>query len=503
MATGLPTPVVSEHDPVCVLACLDRAHLLPACRHASVCTGEVMCDETRAARRPGARRDANQRTSEAKCDGAHAAISSTLDLLRPLAGAVRPRPWQPELINAGTSKHATSVSLPRCNPPRQWPPAVREGRMELQGCRIDKQGLEHVIVCLGRPPSRQEVRWDAEGAALSSLRAVVGDDRTVRSLHLSDNDLPASACLMVAQAIQNNTTVKLLDLSSNAIGDQGATALSAVLVTNSTLEALDVAGNGISQRGLDSLMAGMRCNVSLKSLELSFNGFGHGACASLGVALASQPALEYMGLGFNGICAPGAHMLAHGITMSQSLQRLELSYNALGDSGVAEIAAALKKTRVLHTLGLVSNGIGDSGAEALAASLADNNSIVVLGLSSNHIGDKGAAAFAAALRVNQTLQCLYLEENKVGEAGARDLAAAQATTCTVKAMAASRRLAVMMGLHRRLGQACSFFALDSFICSEILTMCDVRGARDVLFYPKIVSPNPDTAAAEAALPPTF
>ncbi|MGB1603256.1 MAG: hypothetical protein ACPIOQ_61560, partial [Promethearchaeia archaeon] len=360
MATGLPTPVVSEHDPVCVLACLDRAHHLPACRDAIVCTGEVMCDEPHAARRAGARRDANQSTSEAICDGAHAAISSTLDLLRPLAVAV-PRPWQPELINAGTSKHATSVSLPRCNPPRQWPPAVRDGRMELQGCRIDKQGLEHVIVCLDRPPSRQEVRRDAEGAALSSLRAVVSDDRTVRSLHLSDNDLPASACLTIAQAIQNNTTVKLLDLSSNSIGDQGATALSAVLVTNTTLEALDVAGNGIAQRGLDSLMAGMRCNLSLKSLELSFNGFG--ACASLGVALASQPALEYIGLGFNGICAPGAHMLAHGITMSQSLQRLELSYNALGDSGVAEIAAALRKTRVLHTLGLVSNGIGDSGAE--------------------------------------------------------------------------------------------------------------------------------------------
>ena len=156
---------------------------------------------------------------------------------------------------------------------------------------------------------------------------------------------------------------------------------------------------------------------------------------------------------------------------------------------------------MLHTLGLVSNGIGDSGAEALAASLADNNSLVVLGLSSNHIGDRGAAAFAAVLRVNQTLQCLYLEENKVGEAGARDLAAAQATTCTVKAMAASRRLAVVMGLHRRLGQACSFFALDSFILSEILAMCDVRGARDVLFYPKIVSPNLDTAATEAAFPP--
>ena len=81
---------------------------------------------------------------------------------------------------------------------------------------------------------------------------------------------------------------------------------------------------------------------------------------------------------------------------------------------------------------------------------------------------------------------LYLEENDLTEAGERELASARENTSSCKSIAPEFQLAVMMGLHRRIGASSPLSALDICICREILGMCDTRRSRDVLFYPKIV-----------------
>ena len=381
-------------------------------------------------------------------------------------------------------------------------PALREGRMELQGCGVDADGMDCIIQHLARTPagagsSRGDGETEQSSAATSpaSSPEAAGDADTLRSLYLNDNDLQPTASVILARELRYNASLQFLDLSSNSIGDQGASALSAVLIANSTLETLDIASNGISHRGLDCLAVGMRHNRCLKSLELSFNGFGDAACESLRAALHQNQSIEYLGLGFNGIMCSGASSLARGLVNSRSLQRLELSYNALGDAGAAELGAVLPHTSVLQTLGLVSNGITDVGATALAEGLANNRSLMVLGLSGNHIGDAGGCAFAGVLRRNDCLRGLYLEENDIGEAGASELKLAQETTWSCKSMAADLQMAVLMGLNRRLGARCPLFALDTYICREILSMCDARHPRDVQCYPKMV----DLKAPEIAL----
>ena len=94
---------------------------------------------------------------------------------------------------------------------------------------------------------------------------------------------------------------------------------------------------------------------------------------------------------------------------------------------------------------------------------------------------------ATALRRNDTLKGLYLEENDIGEAGSRQLQAVQETTASCKIMACNLQLAVMMGLNSRLGVNCPLFQLDTYICREILALCDVRRPRDILYYPKVDS----------------
>ena len=78
-----------------------------------------------------------------------------------------------------------------------------------------------------------------------------GDQETLRSLHLGDNNLQPHASAAIARELRHNASLKYLDLSSNSIGDQGASALSAVLIANTTLETLELASNGITCRGLE------------------------------------------------------------------------------------------------------------------------------------------------------------------------------------------------------------------------------------------------------------
>lgn len=375
------------------------------------------------------------------------------------------------------------------------PPVLRQGRMELQGCGIDAPCLAIIVEHLARRHVgvSDSAKCSASSPACPSQKTgaqTTGDEEPLLSLHLSDNNLQAQASLAIARELRHNVSLKYLDLSSNSIGDQGASALSAVLVANTTLETLEVASNGVTHRGIECLSAGMRMNSSLKSLELSFNGFGDVACAALGDVLQQNSTLQYLGLGFNGIMWPGSRALARGITISCSLERLELSYNALGDLGAAELAGALKSTSVLATLGLVSNGITDVGASSLAEALAGNQSLAVLGLSSNQIGDAGASELARALRRNQTLRGLYLEENDIGEAGASELRAVHETTMSCKNLAPELQLAVVMGLNRRLGAQSKLFSLDAYICREILSMCDERRPRDILYYSKVADQKP-------------
>jgi len=411
-------------------------------------------------------------------------LSSTLDFLR-LPSTGKCEEILPFLMLSGGQDGLNCV---------QWPPALREGRMELQGYGLNTHGMDSIIEHLARQPAIQDHSSDTSCCSDSQYSSSphrsppsAGErEIAVRSLHLSDNDLRPIASVVLARELRYNSSLKLLDLSSNSIGDQGASALSAVLIANTTLESLDVASNGISKRGLDCLAMGLRHNKSLKSLELSFNGFGDGACQTLCEALDQNSSLQYLGLGFNGIMCPGALSLTRGLINSHSLQRLELSYNALGDTGTAQIAKALCYTRVLETLGLVSNGISDLGATALAEALAENTSLMVLGLSSNNISCAGAQALSKALRANDTLQGLYLEENDIGEQGSADLKSIIETTASCKPLDPDLQLALIMGLDRRLGTACPLFALDSFLCREIVGMCQLRRPRDILYYPKVV-----------------
>lgn len=77
-------------------------------------------------------------------------------------------------------------------------------------------------------------------------------NKTVRILDLSRNQLGHKGVKLIVEALNGSPMLRSLDLSYNRIGNVGALALSRLLLKSNMLE-LRIQGNDISQEGMCSL----------------------------------------------------------------------------------------------------------------------------------------------------------------------------------------------------------------------------------------------------------
>jgi hypothetical protein len=158
------------------------------------------------------------------------------------------------------------------------------------------------------------------------------------------------------------------------------------------------------------------------------------------------------------------------LSKNSTLLSIDLSYNALQDDGAAAVAQSLGACSLL-TLSLTSNSITDAGALSIAEMLKrDDCNLTSLNMANNGITDTGAIMIAEALALNRRLETLYIEENAIGDAGVHALEHAAKETFSVNDISEEIKVAVMMGMHSRLGrssllygQLCLFLVCSAYI----------------------------------------
>ena len=141
----------------------------------------------------------------------------------------------------------------------------------------------------------------------------------------------------------------------------------------------------------------------------------------------------------------------------------------------ALVGVLLRDTVQLTHVHLGATHLGDSGAELLADNLVRNHWLQALYLQSNGITDAGAQRLAEALKTNAALSELHMDGNSLSATGVSALAAAAAAWPLVtRPLASPAALAVCMGLHARLGAACSMRELPSKVVRLILKACSTQ-----------------------------
>jgi Ran GTPase-activating protein (RanGAP) involved in mRNA processing and transport len=110
-----------------------------------------------------------------------------------------------------------------------------------------------------------------EGA--KTLALAIEENKSLRSLDLSQCKLGVQGTYVIANALKKNNTLTHLNLYRNKVDVDGARSLREALKVNNTLEFLDVGHNRLREKGIKALTDGIceNPNSKLKQLGVRFN----------------------------------------------------------------------------------------------------------------------------------------------------------------------------------------------------------------------------------------
>lgn len=187
-------------------------------------------------------------------------------------------------------------------------------------------------------------------------------------------------CQIVSEGLGGeNTTLLSLNISNNELGDEGATHLAEAPRKNIGLKTLNISRNKI---GTEPLVLNMPHSLKEICHALRNN--------------TTAPSLV--------LCEPALHGL-------RLLAETNDTKTALDDEGAHLLALALRDNTSLQSLVISHHQIGDRGAKHLAEALLVNKTLQSLDISNNLFTVKGAKRLAEALRVNETLKRLDVSHN--------------------------------------------------------------------------------------------
>ncbi|XP_073495453.1 uncharacterized protein [Phyllobates terribilis] len=207
-------------------------------------------------------------------------------------------------------------------------------------------------------------------------------------LRLDDNDLPDKSCIQLASVIRNNRSLKTLVLSDNSLyGPHFSDLMEALSSPDCRIEELQLANNHLRDTACTKLASGIRNNRYLKKLDLSLNSLSGLYFAKLMEALSNPDSnIEELRLADNGLPESSCIQLASGIWNNRSLKILDLSNNRLSGSHFSVLMEALSSPQCgVEELLLAGNYLTNASCKHLAIAIWNNRSLKKLILSNNQL----------------------------------------------------------------------------------------------------------------------
>lgn len=311
------------------------------------------------------------------------------------------------------------------------------------------------------------------------LEALQGS--TVKSLHLTHNQLPYASMVSLGKILASNPCLREFRLT-DFILPSCMMSVAEGLLENHTLCTLDLTGSIWSdkQSTASALAVGLRGNQGLRTLNISRCDLHDSQLEVLIMALSSHSSLLWLDLANN----------SFGPKSISALTSLLIQ-----DGGDDDASNAMSSTR-LAGLTMTSCGVTDDDAVRLATALRHNTTLEHIHLSENCITDRGIELFAAELRNLKTLKTLDLFQNEFN-AGAKYLLEALQTNFELSHLLMDRhikcyddiqyQMSLNRGGRRFLAASAAPLALWPLVlerCQKIAFFYREKrvGREDILFY---------------------
>ena len=260
-------------------------------------------------------------------------------------------------------------------------------------------------------PDSLNLSGQCKGDGVPFIAFVLCNNRTIRTLDISNNNISDLRAQEIARALHLNQTLQTLNISSNDIQVDGAKAMAKALHENQTLQTLNISSNHIQVDGAKAMAKALHENQTLQTLNISSNNIQVDGAKALAEALHENKALQYLDISNNKILDNGAIAISECIKKNSKLQELVISGNNISSKGAKPIAEAVKINTTLQNLDISNNKISNDGVKFISDCLKHNCILKELNLSENEITDEGVIELSEAIRMNITLLKLIISKN--------------------------------------------------------------------------------------------
>ncbi|KAK1786322.1 hypothetical protein P4O66_018027 [Electrophorus voltai] len=305
---------------------------------------------------------------------------------------------------------------------RMLPVVMASRTAELRNCNLSDNSFPAIASALDSKSSNlTELKLSGNTLHGSGIKILSEGFKSshckLEILELSDCNIAADDCIMLASALNSNPSfLRELDLSFNLLGDSGIKLLSGALRNPCCkLKKLKLFGCELTMKSCEAMSAALKNNSSLTELDLSKNALQDSGVKLLSYGLKNpRCTIRNLSLKDCRLTDIGCHWLCTALKSNPShLCELCLDRNTLRNIGVRTISDFLKEPYCkLEKLSLSYCNVSEEGCAALASALTLNPShLKELWLTGNKPGACGRSQLSA-LQEHKDYRLEKLQENK-------------------------------------------------------------------------------------------
>ena len=245
---------------------------------------------------------------------------------------------------------------------------------------------------------------------------------TLRYIHIGNNNFTKLAANAISEVTTNSTRLEELLLYSSDLKDEGIVTIACTLQNVRTLRFLHLADNNITEVATDDMAEAIANNPLLEYVNLEDNKLGSRGVINLARGLKMLHQLKILDLSNNRIEVDTAKNIAEVVNSNPGLEKLYLSYNHLKGVGVKQLCEELKQHSNFKLLNLESNDIGEEAADSLASLINNNKLLQELYLGNNKLQTSGVDKITKALQTLNHVIALSIHNNQITEEAAGSIA---------------------------------------------------------------------------------